>query len=276
MTRSASTDFRRHGSSYLEVQVAMVLLSIGIGGLYSLAVIQSRQTAQLTNLIPIDQVSSINPVNSGTPAEAAWARKFGVYADLANDAVAAPTATYTLNVGFLQVIDNEDPSGFYAHTADGGDNWEQYGGHGDDNKMNVDEIQTPASYGSFAVFIFENIPAGDYEVFTHFPTKSGSYPGQFGSAVPHHIYEGYTLVSTTNVDQRLLDQDLYHSGTWWERLGGHTFHGDTIYVLISDTPKTGDWLVADAVMLRCRRSLGIVTPVTSTTGGGATVNVELN
>ncbi|QEG01796.1 hypothetical protein Mal15_58770 [Stieleria maiorica] len=265
----------RRGSTYLEVQVAMVLLSIGISGLYSLSVVQSRQTAQLQQMLPADQIASINPVTAGSPAEAAWAKKFGVYADIVPDAVAAPSPIYPLNSGYQAIRDNEDSSGFTTHAATGGDDWEEYGGHPGDNESTVHEIQTTAAYGSYALFSFYSVPPGDYELFTYVPEKKSSYAGEFGSAVPHHVYcDG--LVGTVHVDQRSLKHDLERSGRWWESLGTYTFTHSTVHVLIYDTPVSGDWLIADAVMLRCRRSVEIVTPALATPDGGATVTVELD
>ncbi|WP_182870842.1 type IV pilus modification PilV family protein [Rhodopirellula sp. JC639] len=274
MSRSKTLPAQRRGSTYLEVQVAMVLLSIGISGLYSLSVIQSRQTAQLQQMLPADQIASINPVTAGSPAEAAWAKKFGVYADIVPNAVAAPTPNYPLNSGYQEIRDNEDISGFTTHAATGGDDWEEFGGHSGDNESTVHEIQTAAAYGSYAMFSFYSVPPGDYEVFTHVPEKKNSYVGEFGSAVPHYVYCG-SWQGPVHVDQRALKHDLELSGRWWESLGVYTCTDSTVHVLIYDSPISGDWLVADAVMLRCRRSVEIVTPARPTTSGGATVTVEL-
>ncbi len=265
----------RHGSTYLEVQVAMVLLSIGISGLYSLSVIQSRQTARLGQMLPPDEIASINPVTGGSPSEAAWMKKFGVYADIATNAVAAPVPNYPLNQGFLEIRDNEDSSGFYTYAPSGGDVWEEYGGHPGDYQSTVHEIQTPTAVGSYALFSFYSVPPGDYELFTYVPEMKKGYAGQFGSAVPHYIYNS-GWAATVYVDQRAIDHDLDHAGKWWESLGVYTFSGSTVHVLLHDSPRSGDWLIADAVMLRCRRSVEIVTPVTTTTGGGVTVTLELN
>ena len=229
----------RRGSSFLEIQVAMVLLAIGISGMYSLSVIQTRQTARLEQVLPADQIASINPVTAASPSEAAWAKKFGVYASIEHDAVAIPVPTYALNEGFQQIVDNEDDADFITHQALGGDDWEEYGAHSGDNELNVAEIQTAASYGSYALFIFRNVPPGDYDLFTYVPQKNSSYAGEFGSAVPHSIYDGGQLVATVNVDQRSIKQDFDHLGRWWERLGSFTFNDSIIYVLLRDTPKTG-------------------------------------
>ncbi|PAY15410.1 hypothetical protein CKO51_32015 [Rhodopirellula sp. SM50] len=275
MSQFGCTRANRRGSTYLEVQVAMVLLSIGISGLYSLSVIQSRQTARLEQMLPADEIASINPVTGGSPSEAAWMKKFGVYADIATDAVAAPVPNYPLNEGFLQIRDNEDSSGFYTYRGYGGDDWEEYGGHPGDFRSTVHEIQTPTSVGSYALFSFYGVPPGDYEVFTFVPEKKKNYPGQFGSAVPHYVYNS-GWIGPVYVDQRAIEHDLDYAGKWWERLGVHTFRNSTVHVLLYGWPRSGDWLIADAVMLRCRRSVEVVTPVTTTVAGGATVTVELD
>ena len=87
--KSPSTINNRRGSSYLEVQVAMVLLSIGIGGLYSLSVIQTRQSVALERMLPADEIASINPVADANPSVAAWAQKLGAYADMIRQAGAS-------------------------------------------------------------------------------------------------------------------------------------------------------------------------------------------
>ena len=51
----------RRGSSYLEVQVAMVMLSIGMVGLYSMSVVQTRQTSRLTEILPADEPAGLEP-----------------------------------------------------------------------------------------------------------------------------------------------------------------------------------------------------------------------
>lgn len=253
----------------------MVLMAIGVSGLYSLSVIQTRQSTRLEQLLPANELTSINPVSGSSTQEAAWAKKLGVYAEIASNAVDPPVTPQPLNHGFMQIIDNEDSTGFVTYQELGGDDWEEYGGHPGDNELNVAEIETLASYGSYALFYFTNVPPGDYELYTYVPTKNGAYPGEFGSAVPHQIYCGGYL-ATVNVDQRSIEQDLEYNGKWWEQLGVFTCTAGTVYIVIRDAPVTGRWLVADAMLLRSRRSFEIITPVSTTSADGASVTVELN
>ncbi|MCA9138711.1 MAG: hypothetical protein KDB00_18195 [Planctomycetales bacterium] len=272
MTNPQSIQFRlRRGSSYLEVQVAMVLLSIGISGLYSISVVQTRQTARLQEMLPSDEVASINPVSTTNPAEAAWAKKLGVYADIQTDSVAAPVTTYPLNTGFVKIVDNEDTGDYWTHRGWGAPDWFQYTGSLEKYEDSISVLQTSGSHGSFAEFIARNIPPGEYEVLLFCARISPC-----GSAVPHQIYDGPQLIDTVSVNQRVADNDFYYDSHWWQRLGVYTFHNSEIRVRMLDSPDTGDYVIADAIMIRCRRSFSVTSPVEATTSGGATVTVDLN
>ena len=269
--RNLTSERIRHGSSYLEIQVAMVLLSMGIGGLYSLSVVQTRQTTRLEQMLPAGEIASINPVSAGSAGESAWAKKLGVYADIDSDAVVAPEMLYPLNRGYVRIVDNEHGWSFWTHEGPGSQPWDSYGGYPGDNQYDVEELPTLNSFGSFAEFTIHGVQPGDYEVLLYCPRQP-----TFGTAVPHQIYDGGTLVDTVAVDQTVAEDDFQYGGLWWQRLGAYTFHQSSLRVRVLDTPVTGDRIIADAIMLRCRRSLSVVSPVAETADGGVTVTVELN
>ena len=260
----------RRGSSYLEIQVAMVVLSVGMMGLFSLSVVHTKQSARLREVLPPTEIASINPVAVGTPQETAWAKKLGAIAEIESDAVGAQTPLYPLNFGYQQIVDDEDgASVFERHRAPGSFDWFDYGSLPDYN-MEISLLYTPAAYGSYAEHTIALAP-GEYEILMFVPRHN-----LFGDAVPYEIYDGTTLIDTVIVNQRSYQQDHYFNGKWWERLGVYTFHQPTARVRVLDTPNTGYYLVADAVMVRCRRSFDLVTEVSETASGGAQVTVELN
>ncbi|MEL6105934.1 MAG: hypothetical protein AAFU85_07855 [Planctomycetota bacterium] len=260
----------RRGSSYLEIQVAMVLLSVGMMGLFSLSVVHTKQAARLRQVLPPDQVASINPAVSGSEQETAWARKLGAIAEIEADAVAPRTLLYPLNLGFQVVADDEDgPSVFQRYDAPGGFPWFSYASLPDYN-MDLSLLYLTGAHGSYAEWTVSLAP-GEYEVLVFCPRNSF-----FGNAVPYEIYDGATQVDTVIVDQQTEEQDFSYNGKWWQRLGVYTFHQPTARVRILDTPVTGLYNCADAVMFRCRRSFDLVTEVSETGAGGAQVTVELN
>lgn len=262
---------KRTGSSYLEIQVAMVLLAIGISGLYSLSVIQTRQTAKLSALLPADEVASINPVQLADSREAGWAKKLGVYGTIESDSVTAPTVKYPLNEGFEVIVDNEYEDSFTVYRASGSKEWKEHGGWSGDYESNVARLDTDEAYGSYCMFTVTDIPPGDYEVLLFLPRDHS-----LGTAVPHYLLDGATLIDTLWVDQQTEVEDHEHAGRWWQRLGVYTLHNGTLRVVISDTPVSGDRIAADAIMVRCRRSFDVITAVQRTDQGGAEVTVELN
>lgn len=260
----------RRGSSYLEIQVAMVLLSVGMMGLFSLSVVHTKQAARLREVLPPNEVASINPAVSGSPQETAWARKLGAIAEIEADAVAPRTSLYPLHLGFQVVADDEDgPAVFERYTAPGGHPWFSYGSLPDYN-MDLSLLYLIGVTGSYAEWTISLAP-GEYEVLMFCPRDS-----IFGDAVPYEIYDGATRIDTVIVDQRTEEQDVSYNGKWWQRLGVYTFHQPTARVRVLGTSSNGLFLCADAVMLRCRRSFGLVTEVSETSAGGAQVTVELN
>ena len=259
----------RRGSSYLEIQVAMVLLSIGMMGLYSISVVHTKQSVRLRNVLPPDQVASINPMVAGNPQETAWLKKLGAVAAIESDAVATTTTLYPLNLGFEQTVDDEDgPSAFQIHTAPGAI-WFEYGGLPNHNES-LHLLYSGSTIGSYAEYTIAITP-GEYEVLMFVPRHS-----LFGDSVPYEIYDGNTLVDTVFVDQHTPSVDHFQWGKWWERLGVYTFNDPTLRVRVLDTSPSGIYLVTDAVMVRCRRSFDLLTDVMETEDGGARVTVEMN
>ncbi|MEO1525346.1 MAG: hypothetical protein AAFX06_07910 [Planctomycetota bacterium] len=259
----------RRGSSYLEIQVAMVVLSVGMMGLFSLSVVHTKQSARLRAVLPPDEIASINPIVVGTPQETAWAKKLGAVAEIEMNAVATQTPIYPLNVGFQSIVDDEDGSAAFERNTGAGGFWFNYESFTDYGSR-VSLLYLPDSTGAYAEYTIA-VPPGEYEVLTCIPRHP-----LFGSAVPYQVFDGTSLIDTVNVNQQTSQNDFYHGGLWWESLGVYTFHTNTVRVRIVDAPISGTFLVADAMMVRCRRSFDLVSDVTETSSGGAQVTVELN
>lgn len=228
-------------------------------------------------MLPANEVASINPVVGNSPAESAWARKLGVYAGIQADAVASPPPLYTLNDGFLIIVDNRKKRKFHAHDGGHGSKWEREKDYPEDfgalhYDRDVEELETKNhSHGAYAEFKLKHNEPGDYEVLLHCPRV-----WFLGNSVTHQIFDGDDLIDTVQVDQTVAQEDFQYDGLWWQRLGVYTFHDDKVFVRVLDTPISGDSIVADAVMLRSRRSFESVSSVSTTPNGGATVTVELN
>ena len=99
MPRNPKINLARLGFSYLELQVAFVLLGIALAGLGPMVVVQSKQLRRLESRF-----------RDGTkyylvPSDNPWARKLGAAASLSTDEPSAPDPAVTQ-------IDNED-SGYY-------------------------------------------------------------------------------------------------------------------------------------------------------------------
>ncbi len=269
--RSASID-SRCGSTYLEIQVAMVLLSIAIGGLYSLSVVHTRQTTRLRQRLPSDEIASLNPVAGASATETAWRKKLGVYASIDSDTLVPLPATYPLNLGFAQVINDSDGAGVSTTSDPDGDDWGDYGyspAYGGDIKLLYGSDANPTS--STAQFSFTGIPPGEYEVAIPSTPWSG-----FRTRVSHEIYDGGTLIDTVLVDQSIPQNDFIWDSHEWNRLGVYTFQTSQISIRILDSRSPGDYVTADAALVRCRRSVQMVAPVSQSLGGGATAVVEIN
>lgn len=269
--RTVLTDSRR-GSSYLEIQVAMVLMSIAVGGLYSLSVIHTRQTTLLRQQLPSDAIASLNPATGASETENAWRKKLGVYASIDSDTLVPLPTTYPLHLGFAQVINGSDSVAVSTTSDPDGYDWVDYTyslAYRDDIKLLF--FFSPTATSSTVQYDFTGIAPGEYEV-----AVASSPWANFGSTVPHQIYDGGTLIDTVYVDQTIPQNDFTWDSHPWKRLGVYTFHSNQISIRVLDARSTGYFIAADAALVRCRRSVQMVSPVSRSAGGGASTVVEVN
>ncbi|MEM9588093.1 MAG: hypothetical protein AAGA03_12500 [Planctomycetota bacterium] len=250
-----SKHFRR-ASSYLEVQVAMVMLAIGTAGLLSISVIQTRQTVQLTELLDQGTSHALNP------ADSSWASKLGVYTTVEESV--APRSAITPHLQFQQIIDDAMGSPFrQVHTAPDDDfGWYVYGSSTTYLSSCVYTYCT--GYGSYVGFHFEDVPPGRYDLFTTYRAWS-----ILSDSVTHQVRVDGNLVNTITVNQRQAPNDLTFDSTGWRHLHTLSFDGDLEVRLVDDVAKS-DYLFADAVMLRNAETLEIIT-VQKNAGGAQAV-----
>ncbi len=260
MTRSA---YHRRGSSYLEIQVAMVLLSIGMAGLYSMSVVQTRQTRRLRDVLPPNEVPALNR------ADDQWARKLGAYANL--DAVITPITSLPPYTYAERVIDNVDPGldgdvKFHQDKLDshGWTPWSYYRTY----RGSAHYHYSRGNRGSFAEFRIKNLPPGEYEVLTTYPSLSS-----LGRAIPHAIFDDKQLRAVVRVNQRVTPSDVTYDGRGWNRLAVIQCDSGKIRVQMRDSPTSRYYVIADAVLIRSARSFELLS-VDRTPGGGATAVLE--
>jgi hypothetical protein len=246
----------------LEVQVAMILLAIGMSGLYSISVVQTRQTARLTGLLHPDGVLAINRVDN------AWARKLGVYANI-EDTVTAVNSPYPYQY-YEAVIDEADGEPFVTHYSDPTDAQPEPWQSENDNKYYRDDGIYKVSHeetGSWIQFAFTGVPPGEYEVLTTYPAWTNN-----SEHVTHRIYDGTTYLGPFRVDQTQTPSDLEHDGEDWERFAVVEILSGTIRVRLVDGTGSEPWIIADGVMIRTARSLCLHS-IDETQDGGFTAEL---
>ena len=236
----------RRGTSYLEVQVAMVLMSLGAAGLYSMSVVQTRQTARITAVLPAEETAALNRASDP------WERKLGVYAEV--DAVVIPDSPAQPDLPTETLIDNQELANlqFYQNPADshGWTSWNYspaYDG-------NAHYHYSLGNVGSYAQFTVTGLDPGEYEVYTTYPAL-----GSLGTSVIHEIRDGGSVVASVTVDQTQDPSQLSHNGRMWDKLGFVEINSGTLRVRLLDGSGAIDYILADAILVRSRRSLEVVS-----------------
>ncbi len=241
----------RRGFSYLEVQVAAILLAVGISGIGPLVVIQSRQAVRVAERLSADQPIYLAPVDGD------WHRRLGAMAEIAP--TAAPPLTPQRK---LQVLSNRSawPT-FHTYAGAGGyQYWVSYYdplAYGSQLAWHY----TNGTYGSYAEWQFTAVPAGYYEVYTTHSARS-----YWHSAAPFRLYDDATMIHSKKIDQRDLPNDYSYDGQTWERLGTVRIVSGTLRVrLVDETSATG-YLAANAILIRPLEVVSVhsLTPPTDT------------
>jgi type II secretory pathway pseudopilin PulG len=175
----------RLGFSFLELQVSLVLLGIGLAGLGPLVVMQSRQVQQIEGRLNDATTYYLVPSTAaGAPLSSTylWSRKLGAAAQVATeDSSTVPTPPFQVHVNFQRPAEPApDTFSGFTYLADGGlpygprGNGYVYGWNAD-NSANTRNQNSPLSpderYDTFAYmqqggsFSWEiAVPNGSYTV----------------------------------------------------------------------------------------------------------------
>ncbi len=239
----------------------MVLLSIGMAGLYSMSVVQTKQTRRLRDVLPAGETPALN--QAATP----WERKLGVYASV--ETTVTPVGNLVPYAFVEQVIDNLDSSPAVVaskHPTDsfGWISWNYWGAY----RGNVDYHWSNGNVGSYIEFQATGLPIGEYEVLTTYPVFSS-----LGPAIPHQIFDGPALRTTVLVNQKMWPSDVTYDGRQWDRLAVVQVNSGTLRVRLTDGPGCQNYILGDAILVRTARSFNLVS-VAKTAGGGATAILE--
>jgi hypothetical protein len=222
--RSVGNTVRR-GYSFLELQVAFVLLGIALAGLTPLVVMQSRQLRMLE--ARFDPQTTYYLV----PSTDAWAGKLGAPATIETADPGTAPAPVTL-------IDNGDP-GYYEI---------DYG------LIDWTTVARPTAFegtlrrqdgsgiGDAAVWEFANLQPGWYEVLVTYAAAADQ-----ATNAPFSVYDGAVCDGTVPINQTQPPSGAVFQGVPWESLGLFSISGDTLKVKVVDY--ANGYIVADAVRI---------------------------
>ncbi|MFC1596598.1 hypothetical protein ACFL5Q_01445 [Planctomycetota bacterium] len=210
------------GFSFLELQVAFVLLGIALAGLIPLVVMQAKHLKRLEARLDHQTTHYL------APSTDEWARKLGVAASIElEDPGPLPEPPVTL-------IDDGDPD--YSEL---GVNWQSSSTYG----FNSDLRWNTGGDGSrTAVWEFAGIPAGNYEVLV---TWAEYYA--LASNTPYTVYDGAIDEGTFRINQKVAPSGATFQGVPWESLGVFSIVDDPLWVELNDA--ANGWVCADAVRI---------------------------
>ena len=248
---------RRVGATYLEIQVAMVMLALGMAGLYSMTVVQTRQASRLQSQLPPDDNAALNSAATN------WHRKLGVYASIEAAVVTNPPVGPKPPLDI--VVDNADGAPAFTHfhnPADtyGWNDW-TYGGSYLGNTM---YHRSDGNVGSWVEYK-ANVPPGNYEVYTTFPGLTS-----LGTNIEYQLFDSAALITSEFVNQTVHPSDLTYGGETWKSLGTYTVNSGELRVRLLDSPGATNYIIADAILISERPSLSVVS-VTETANGAQAV-----
>ncbi len=227
----------RRGYSLLEVQVAFVVLGIGLAGLCPLVVIQSKQVRKLEARYKAATTYYL------TPTVNPWARKLGVPAALA----AIDPGPQALPPPPITLIDNGD-----AGYSESGTGW---GANTQQNALNRNQRQHNSGLGvETASWLFTGLTPGWYSV----RVTWGDQNNQATNA-PYSVYDGLVLKgSPVKVKQNQAASGAIGAGRNWTVLGNYSIQGTTLKVVLSDDANNkvvadGVWIVPVAYPVQLNR-----------------------
>ena len=245
----------------MEVQVAMVLLSIGMAGLYSMSVVQTKQTRRLTDVLPPADVPALNRTSDP------WMRKLGVYASV--EASVTSTGVILPYSYFEQVVDNLDGAPGYSFYKDPADTFDWFAWDLSPAYLgNSHYHRSNGNIGSYARIHVQRVASRRVRSLDVLSALTS-----LGAAIPHQIHDGTTWRTTVNVNQKMMASDVSYNGRDWDRLAVVQVNSGTLRVRLTDGTGCENYILADAMLVRSARSFDLVS-VAETVGGGATATLE--
>jgi hypothetical protein len=216
---------RRRGLSFLELQIAFVLLGIALAGLGPLVVMQSQQLRRLESRFNHQDTYYL------VPSDDPWARKLGAVASIETVEPAAAAAPVTLvdngGPGYSEI----DPTSPYWGTQ------ARAGAYGAEVRES-----SAAGDGDKAVWEFTGLEPGWYEVLVTWDAASGQ-----AKNAPYTVYDGAAPEATVRVDQTVTPSGAIYQSVPWESLGVYSIVSGTLRVELSDDANAH--IIADAVRI---------------------------
>jgi hypothetical protein len=223
------TRSRRAAFSFLEVQVAFVLLGIALAGLFPLVVIYSRQLRNMEGRFSPGTTYYLAP-----PSDP-WARKLGAAAQLTQQDPGAAASPPVL------VIDNAD--GGYSESGAG---WQS---ETNPNAFQGTDRTHPAGTGTnMAAWQFTGLQPGWYDVRATWPAR-----GDRATNATYSIFDSAVARGSFTCDQTQTPVGAVYQGRPWQSLATVAVRGTSLQVVLSD--QANGTVAADAVRIIPVRNL---------------------
>lgn len=239
------------GFSFLELQVALVVLGIALAGLGPLVVMHLKQMER------VEQRTSDGTVYYLVPSTDGWARKLGAAASIQTaDPGPPPSPPMTL-------IDDADA----AYGESGPDSWHS---HTRDAFNDLLRCHSTGSGTNIARWQFTGLSPGWYEVLATWCGGSDQAPD-----APYTVWDGTEFEDTIRVDQSQEPTGPVFNGRPWTSLGVFALQATSLAVELSDDAND-DRVVADAVrIVPIRNLIEVLSIDKSLTDDSMTVRVSV-
>ncbi len=242
----------RTGFSFLELQVAFVLLAIALAGLGPLVVMQSRQLRKIEGRLAPETTHYL------VPPASVWARKLGASATLQTQDPGSPLPPVTL-------IDDGDP-GYSEIDVGTLDWWTEARPHAYQFEV---RRNNGGGIGDTAIWEFTGVEPGRYEVLVTYEAL-----GYEATDAPYSVYDDTILEGTVRVRQKSPPSGPVFDGVPWESLGVFSIVSGTLRVELSDD--ANGVIVADAVrIVPVRNDVQVISLEKSLTGEALEAHVSV-
>ncbi len=241
---------KREGFSFLELQVAFVVLAVALAGLFPLVVMHSKQQTRLEQRLDPQTTYFL------VPSTDSWARKLGCAALFRTQDPGPPPPPPLL------LLDNGDTA--YSEVgADWGTEAQPQAYRGDHRWHTLGTGTNTASWQ------FTGLDPGWYDV-----RATWLESGTGASNAPFTVYDGTTNRGTFRVNQQLAPSGAVYDGRPWQSLGVVSIAGSSCKVTLTDD--ADGRVIADAVRLVPLRNVVSVLALDRTlTGEVVTASVSV-